>query len=106
MSESVRAETNNIPNRDDDRPAATAPDAGDGETWEDYAHRLERRIKQQRDHIKDLNALRGHPANIKDRRRIAHLERLLGQATLRLEWQHEGLRALNDKLREMEAKSA
>ena len=85
--------------------AATAPESkGDGETWEDYAHRLEHRIKQQRDHIKHLTALRA-PGDIKARNRIAMLERLLGKKELALNKQHEGLHALKLRIAKLEAKS-
>ena len=84
--------------------AAIAPESkGDGETWEDYAHRLEHRIKQQRDHIKSLTALRA-PGDIKARNRIAMLERLLGKKELALAKQHDGLAALKARVAELEAK--
>ena len=76
---------------------------GDGETWEDYAHRLEARIKQQRDHIKNLTALRA-PGDIKARNRIATLERLLGKKELALAKQHDGLAALKRRVKELEAR--
>lgn len=67
--------------------AAPEPAKGDGETWEAYAHRLEHRIKAQRDHIAHLTELRDVPGDIKARRRIAALERALGSMTLR--WHRE-----------------
>jgi len=71
---------------------------GDGETWEDYAHRLEARIKQQREQIRNLTELRKVPGDIKARKRIATLERLVGKKELALQQQHEGLRALRAAL--------
>ncbi len=89
--------------------AATTSDgltmAGDGETWEDYAHRLEVRIANQREEIDSLQALRGYPASKADRRRIAHLERLLGQKSLALDKQDAGLREMGRKLRELEGRN-
>ena len=72
---------------------------GDGETWEEYAHRLERRIKQQRDQLRALGDLRNGPQRT-HRRRIAHLEMLLGQREAKLAHQHAGLKALNARLSE------
>lgn len=54
------------------------PVPGLNETWEDYAHRLERRIKAQRDHIKGLTDVREN-GNRAVRKRIGLLERALGQ---------------------------
>lgn len=85
--------------------AATSLVKGDGETWEDYAHRLEVRIKHQRDEIDSLQALRGYPASKADRRRIAHLERLLGQKSLALDKQDAGLREMGRKIRELEGRN-
>jgi hypothetical protein len=84
-------------------PTAASVDAkGDGETWEDYAHRLEARIKRQRDHIKHLTELRV-PGDIKARNRIAVLERLLGKKEVALANQHEGLAALKRRVEELES---
>ncbi len=73
---------------------------GDGETWEDYAHRLEVRIKAQRDHIHNLTELRNVPGDIKARKRIADLERALGKMALRLEREVENREALVARLEE------
>lgn len=79
-------------------PAANSYESkGDGETWEAYAHRLEGRIKQQRDHIKNLVELR-EPGDIHARKRIAYLERILGRKEVQLAQQHEGLHALKERL--------
>lgn len=67
----------------DPPPAAKA----DGETWEEYAHRLEQRIKKQRDHLDELNALRADAGNRHERKRIAHLQAALGRMTER--WDEE-----------------
>ena len=69
-------------------PGSESPtplDKGDGETWEDYAHRLEHRVKEQRDHIKRLVELRDEPGDRAARKRIEWLERALGSMTLRWE---------------------
>lgn len=80
-----------------------AESKGDGESWEDYAHRLEIRIAHQRDEINSLQSLRGYPASKAERRRIAHLERLLGQKSLALDKQDAGLRAMGQRIKELEA---
>lgn len=80
-----------------DSTCAIKATKGDGETWEVYAHRLESRIKRQRDHIKHLTELRA-PGDIKARNRIAQLERLLGKKELALAQQHDGLSALKERL--------
>lgn len=85
-----------------DHEATFAESKGDGETWEDYAHRLEVRIAAQRTEIDSLQALRGYPASKADRRRIAHLERLLGQKSLALDKQDAGLRAMRQRIRDLE----
>lgn len=84
--------------------AAPAPAKGDGEMWEDYAHRLEARIKQQRGHIKNLTELRKVPGDMKARNRIASLERLLGKKELALAQQHGGLHALKTRVVELESR--
>jgi hypothetical protein len=87
-----------------DQPCAADGDAkGDGETWEAYAHRLEGRIKQQRHNIKELTDLRGQAGDKRARLRINRLERLLGQKEARLANQHDGLRALAERVTELEA---
>lgn len=63
------------------------PAKGDGETWEEYAHRLERRIKEQRDQIAAINALRADAGNRAERKRIDHLRWSLGRMTER--WEKE-----------------
>jgi hypothetical protein len=73
----------------------------DGETWEAYAHRLEKRIKEQRDQLLALSELRDGPQRL-HRKRIAHLERLLGQKEAQLAQQHDGLAALKAALRDGE----
>lgn len=59
----------------------------DRETWEAYAHRLERRIKEQRDQLAAIHALRGDAGNRAERKRTARLEIALGRMTAR--WEHE-----------------
>lgn len=51
-----------------------------GESWEDYAHRLERRIKEQRDHITRIQTRGDEHRNKWTRARVAQLERALGRA--------------------------
>ena len=84
-----------------DRLTQVDESKGDGESWEDYAHRLEIRIAHQRKEIDSLQALRGYPASKADRRRIAHLERLLGQKSLALDKQDAGLRAMGQRIKEL-----
>lgn len=76
-------------------PAAKA----DGETWEEYAHRLERRIKAQRDHIAEVNVLRADAANRAERKRIDHLRYALGRMTERWERERRDRVALVEVLR-------
>lgn len=59
----------------------------DGESWEDYAHRLERRIKEQRDQLESVNRYRETNGNRADRKKIARLRFALGRMTER--WEHE-----------------
>lgn len=79
----------------DPPPAAKA----DGETWEEYAHRLERRIKEQRDHIAAINALRADAANRAERKRIDHLRYSLGLMTERWEAERVARLGLVDALK-------
>lgn len=58
-----------------------------GESWEDYARRLERRIKDQRDHIKSLAALHKGNGNRADRKKVASLRSAL--ATITEKWSRE-----------------
>lgn len=55
----------------------------DGESWEAYAGRLERRIKGQRDHLEAINELRADAGNRQERKRIATLQLALGRITER-----------------------
>lgn len=57
----------------------------DGETWQVYALRLEKRIKEQRDQLERINELRADAGNRAERRRIELLTYALGRLTLRLE---------------------
>lgn len=60
----------------------------DGESWESYAGRLEKRIKAQRDQLLSLHALgKGTLTNKQTRRRIEALVVALGQMTER--WEKE-----------------
>jgi hypothetical protein len=79
---------------------------GDGESWEEYAHRLERRIKAQREGIKSLAALREVPGDKKARTKIAHLERLVGKKEAQLAQQHDGLNALTQHVQRAVAEAA
>lgn len=51
----------------------------DGETWESYAHRLEARIKAQRQHIGSLNQLRLDAGNRINRKKLDKALTLLGR---------------------------
>lgn len=72
----------------------------DGETWEAYAHRLEKVIARQRKELDELAKLRGVVGDRKARKRIADLERLLGVATLNLAREKESVRALVNRAAE------
>lgn len=71
----------------------------DGEPWPDYAKRLERRIKEQRDHITQLHELRGYAANRYSRKKIDGLVAALGRMTARWEHERTNREALAGKLR-------
>ena len=75
------------------------PPRGSGETWEEYAHRLERRIKEQRDHIAAINELRADAANRAERKRIDHLRYSLGLMTERWEAERVARLGLVDVLK-------
>lgn len=77
------------------------PTRGDGETWENYALRLERRIKAQRDHLEAINALRADAANRAERKRIDHLLMQLGRMTHRWEGQRAAKIGLAKVYREL-----
>ena len=66
----------------------------DGETWESYARRLEKRIKAQRDHIVSLHEVHAQCSNRANRKRMAHLEAALGRAALRIDRQNEAIKHL------------
>jgi hypothetical protein len=66
---------------------ADPPPRADGETWQEYAHRLERRIKEQRDQLEQINQLRADAGNRHERKRIALLQASLGRMTER--WEKE-----------------
>lgn len=58
---------------------------------EEYLVLLERRIKEQRDHIARLTALRETGGNKYARRKIVALERSLGRATLAIDHKRESI---------------
>lgn len=70
-------------------PAELDPpkERGPAETWEEYAHRLERRIAEQRAHTVSLHTLGHGVANRATRKRIASLVEALGRMTER--WENE-----------------
>jgi hypothetical protein len=74
----------------------TGPERGS----EEYLVILERRIKEQRDHIESLNALRETVSNRQERKRMEKLERALGRATLKIEEQKRAIAYLRDRLAE------
>lgn len=75
---------------------STGPERG----TEEYTLLLERRIKEQRDHIKSLTSLRDIEGDRRARKRIEHLERSLGRATLKIEEQKRAVAYLRDQLAE------
>lgn len=85
-------------------PALDPPPAekADGETWEEYAHRLERRIKMQRDTLEQINLLRADAGNRAERKRIDRLTVALGRMTERWEKEKEDKRGLIAKLDELQ----
>lgn len=78
----------------------------DGETWENYAVRLERRIAEQRSQILSLHAL-GHGAsnNRQARKRINALVIALGHMTERWEGERRSRIALTEKLQNQQPKT-
>lgn len=77
---------------------------GDGETWEEYAHRLERRIKEQRDQLAGINALRADAGNRHERKVIEGLRASLGRMTERWERERMQREGLVRRLAEIEKK--
>jgi hypothetical protein len=75
---------------------------GDGETWEEYAHRLEHRIKRQRDQLDAMNTVR-KAGNVAARKKIAKLTTALGLMTLRWERERDCRRGLLERLDSEEA---
>lgn len=73
---------------------------GDGEPWESYARRLERRIAEQRAHLLSLHALGHGASNREGRKRIASLLRALGRMTERWESERSQRQALVEILSE------
>lgn len=88
-----------------DSDSATPLTKGDGETWEAYAHRLERRIKEQRDHIKALNVLYADNGNRADRKKINRLKRALVAVTENWQREREARIALVRTVGELKARS-
>lgn len=76
---------------------------GDGETWEAYAHRLEHRIKEQRDLLEHLNSLKREWVDRHDRKSIAEMERALGRVTAKWQHEREAREALVEKVKTLEA---
>jgi len=72
-------------------------DKGDGETWEAYAHRLEKRIKEQRIALEQLQRIHANCPNRANRKRITNLEAALGRASLRGDRLNEAVKALAAK---------
>ena len=70
----------------------------DGESWEDYAGRLERRIKEQRVHINSLHRYRKDGGNRQQRKRTRSLETTLGRVAARLGEEERNREALAAKL--------
>lgn len=66
----------------------------DGESWESYAQRLERRVKEQRDLLRHMNALRADAGNRAERKRITRLRYALGRMTERWETEQAMKRGL------------
>lgn len=73
----------------------------DGETWEEYAHRLERRVKEQRELLAHVNEMRSDAGNRHERKRITHLTYALGEMAARFEEERRNKHALLRILREV-----
>jgi uncharacterized coiled-coil protein SlyX len=84
----------------DPPPAAKA----DGETWEEYAHRLEHRIKKQRDILEKLNSLRADAGNRSERKRMDKLRHALGMMTERWEAERTKNKGLIHRIRVLEGR--
>lgn len=69
---------------------------------EAYVTGLERRIKEQRDQLTALGDLRDGPQR-EAKRRIAYLQRMLGEKTEKLARQYDGLRALKAEIERLKA---
>lgn len=70
---------------------------GDGESWKAYAHRLEHRIKEQRDALDSLQKVHAACPNRSERKRITQLELALGRATLRADRHKQSVKALVER---------
>lgn len=71
-----------------------------GETWEQYAHRLERRIKAQRESLNHHHMLRSD-GNKHARLKINALERALGRAALAADRRKEQRDGVIERLEEL-----
>lgn len=80
------------------------PPKRDAESWEEYAHRLERRIKNQREHIKAINELRADAGNRAERKRVNRLTMALGNERLGNYRLSEMNRWLVSRVKELEEK--
>lgn len=78
----------------------------DGETWEDYAERLETRIKEQRDHIYSLHRYRRDSSNRWARKKIRSLQVALGRTALRLDEEQRNRDALLIRLGQDQTKNS
>lgn len=79
-------------------PVPDPPVKGDGEPWEAYAHRLEARVREQRDSITHLIELRHRNGDKKARRQIHDLRYALGITAEKLERVRRDRQALLDRL--------
>lgn len=82
------------------------PAKHDGETWAEYALRLERRIKEQRDQLESINALRADAGNRAERKRIEFLLFTLGKLTEKHQRERTARLALVHRVRELENRLA
>lgn len=80
--------------------APEPPPKHDGETWAEYARRLEIRIKLQRDQLEAINQLRADAGNRTERKRIERLLRELGVMAERNAKMREANAALIARVRE------
>lgn len=90
-----------VEGKDSDSDPSTVLTKRDGETWDAYAHRLEYRIKAQRDHLKSVTALIKGKGNRADRKKVERLKSALALVTEKWSREREARIALVRTVSEM-----